>query len=547
MSSSNQTLIVNCGASHVSASVFNLSGSQITLEQVAIESLNYDYSSEEGWLRSLGIGLRSVLSKIKGPKSARIIAPGYQLLTKTIKVPHVEKGKQAQIIAFETQQNIPYPLGDVVWDYQVIADDGVETEVLIIAVKSEVIGSFCQQIAQAGLVSTSIQASSILDYNAYRYNYGDIAEDTLVINIGSRSSNLLFISKAGFFIRNISIGGNTLTQSLADSLGKPFAEAEKVKVAYFSGETSFESGHPSVQIFQTTAESFQKRLSQEITRSIVTYRRQKGAAAPTKILLTGKGALLPGLSEFLSEAQKVSVDYFDPLANVQIGKGVDLSTLEIDKYSMSEVVGEAARSVLSDAVSIDLLPPEIAFDMAFAKKKPILLAAAALLAVSFVPAWLMYHSGIEEYRQVSQQIESAANPYNNLHRQIVENRKSAEAIRARISSLEKLVNSKSNWIIFFSDLQTRLTEVGDVWLEDLKLDRSTGNRLNVSGRLLIRDYNPDNPAQSAEAASIRVRTLLDTFRESDFIQTATNLQFDSSNPRILGFRFDLALNPERPL
>jgi len=52
-----------------------------------------------------------------------------------------------------------------------------------------------------------------------------------------------------------------------------------------------------------------RRMGQEITRSIVNYRRQKGAAAPKRILLNGRGALLEGLSEQLATSQKVNVEF----------------------------------------------------------------------------------------------------------------------------------------------------------------------------------------------------------------------------------------------
>ena len=39
------------------------------------------------------------------------------------------------------------------------------------------------------------------------------ADNTLLINVDA-STNLLFANDDGFFIRNIQIGGNTLTQSI---------------------------------------------------------------------------------------------------------------------------------------------------------------------------------------------------------------------------------------------------------------------------------------------------------------------------------------------
>ena len=65
-------------------------------------------------------------------------------------------------------------------------------------------------------------------------------EDVLLINIGARSTNLLFKNAAGgFFVRNIQLGGNSLTQNIADSLGKPFAQAEEIKHKFFNGQLDY--------------------------------------------------------------------------------------------------------------------------------------------------------------------------------------------------------------------------------------------------------------------------------------------------------------------
>lgn len=545
--SSNRTLIINCGASHVSASVFSGQGGSLVLEDFAIQQLEYDFSIDDDWLNSVTFAVKDLLTQHKLGGDANLIAPGYQLLTKSIKVPHVDEAKQAQIIAFEAQQNIPYPLHEVVWDSQVIADDGVETEVILIAVKAEVVNNLCNQMGAQGVASQSVQAASILDYNAYKLAYPDAAEDTLLINIGARSTNLLFVNESGFFVRNIALAGNSLTQSLADNLGKTFRQAESIKVAYFSGQTNYEAGHPSVQILENNAQVFQKKLNQEITRSIVNFRRQRGAKAPARILLTGKGSLIPGLAEQLSTVQKVPAEQFNLLECVSLGKSVDESYVEQNLHNLSEVVGEAIRLQQPDAVSINLLPASLANRMAFARKKPFLVAAAAMLALSTLPPLIHYQSTASVFTDQEKELQKRIAPLENFQAQIGENQEKIEDLAEQINNLEGLVDSKSNWPIFLSDLQQRLQDVKDVWLNDLTLDRSSGKLLKLSGRLLIRDYDPANPTESSKKAFDRVNTLLTSFTESKFISQVTGQRFDTNDPRILEFSFTLVQNPDNPL
>lgn len=565
--SSGKRIIINCGASHITAAVF--SGSDgIVLEDLRTQPLDYDFSHEDQWLYAVGAGLREICkdSRFRGP--ATIIAPGYLLLTKTIKVPHVEEARQAQVFAFEAQQNIPYPLEEVVWDYQVIADDGVETEVTLIAVKAEMMHSFCRLVASIGIQPVAIQAASILDYNAYQHCYPNTTSESLIINIGARSANLVFVGENGFFVRNISYGGNALTQSLADNLGKPFAQAESVKTAFFTGQTSFSDDDSAAQIIRTNAGAFQKRLSQEVTRSIVNYRRQKGGKAPQQILLTGRGSLLPGLSELLSESQKVDVDYFDPLKGVTLGPGVAEDDVPYLRQIVSELVGEASRSSVANPVGINLLPREISKEQQFNSKRVFLVGAAVAAVLALAPPIVYQIQAEEAYKEQRAQIESRLQPLRSFEAQIQDEQQVAEQIRRSISQIEGLVNSKSNWINFFSDLQERLVGLEDVWLETLVVERSvpsvelspedgddeveikqgTSYRLLLSGRLLLRDFDPSNPqALDPRQASARVNALLGGFTESEFIKAVESVQFDTSDRRILRFNFSLVVDQEKPL
>ena len=233
--SDKKEIIINCGISHVSAGVFSQQGDQILLEQVGLETLRYDYSNEDHWLDCFTKGLENLCAREKIKGNARFIFPGSLLLSKTIRVPHVDEERQKKIVAFELMQKMPVPLADLIWDYQVIDDDGVEQEILAFAVKPKVAEDFCEKVMELGLNPVQITPAPVLDYNALRTSgIGLDSGETMVVNIGARSTNLLFLNPTGFLIRPISIGGNSLTQNISDNLGTQFEKAEEVKKNYFS-------------------------------------------------------------------------------------------------------------------------------------------------------------------------------------------------------------------------------------------------------------------------------------------------------------------------
>ena len=91
---SKREIIINCGISHVSASIFSYDGNILHLEKAGLHSLDYDYTQDGLWLEQVILGVKALSEQLKLKGSARFIFPGSFLLTKTIRVPRVEKDKQ---------------------------------------------------------------------------------------------------------------------------------------------------------------------------------------------------------------------------------------------------------------------------------------------------------------------------------------------------------------------------------------------------------------------------------------------------------------------
>lgn len=554
--SSSKRLIINCGASRVTAAVVSSHGGTLQIEKLVTEDLQYDFSNEEAILPSVGEALKVLARDHKLSGKATLIVPGNQVLTKTIRIPHIEEAKRAQIIAFEAQQNIPYPLHEVVWDSQVVGDDGVETEVLFIAAKSNVVDDFCGYVSGAGFTAEGISAATVLDYNTLQFAYPELDDDVLLINIGARSTNLLFRNPDGFFVRNIQLGGNSLTQNIADSIGKPFSQAEAVKHKFFAGDNGYSEDDSVTKLLTSCSESFMRRMSQEITRSIVNYRRQKGGAAPKRILLNGRGSLLKGLAEQLSTTQKVPVEFFDPLQNVTLDGSID-SDIEVLRLQTSEIIGEACRDMIPNAAGVNLLPEGIQSAMAFARKKPFILIAAACLALAPLPVLVAFKGANSAYSEQVQVIQSGLLPLQSNQAKILEYKEAAVRAGAAIQRVEGLVNSKSNWIQFFAELQQSLHLAEDVWLDKLNVireqaaDGKSSYEVVVEGQLLVREAVNGAQNVDEDALSDQLKSLRASFEGSEFIVSShspvvtwTNLH---EGLNVLPFSINLVVDPAKPL
>ena len=445
----------------------------------------------------------------------RFIFPGNLLLTKTIRVPHVDPVKQRKIVAFELSQKMPFPLADLIWDYQIIDDDGVEEEVLAFAVKPEVAENFSEKMIGIGLIPKQITPAQVLDYSAIRGVLGESEDqsEVLAINIGAKSTNLLFINPTGFLIRTITIGGNALSQNISDSLGITFEKAEKLKKGYFAQEITLTEDDPSIGIIQSASNQFLARTSQEITRSIVTYKRLKKGKAPQKIYLTGRGALLPNLAQYLIESQQLQVEYFDPLSSVQIGSDISERIKPLLPFMISEAVG-LSRTLFdknTDAptglsTTINLLPSSKLKSLGLKKKLPIF--AFSLFILCFLPLpSIIKHSNLEKelldkkdkLKSEVRLLESKISEKKLLHKKILFSQNIVSVINKSHQPL--LDKFKISWVIqdtinFIQGIITQ-EDIGDIWLDSFALNRpdkavfvfpksSEDLTLFISGRYLVR-------------------------------------------------------------
>lgn len=544
MSSKNK-LIINCGASHVSVAEFGTASGRLVLESFQMQELNYDYSVQENWLNALTFALKTM--KVSG--KATIIAPSMLLLTKTIKIPHVEPDRRAEVIAFEAEKNIPYPIADVAWDYQIISDDGVETEIFLTSMKSSAADEFCAALTSVGVIPTSIEASSILDYNTWKYC--GLENDVIILNVGAKFSNMLIARDDGVFVRSIPVGGNALTQHIADSIGRNFETSEELKLRFFS--ISEHSGNSGAEHFTSAAKSVMQRIGIELKRSILNYRRTGRVATPKKIYLTGRASLLSGFAEYLAEDQKMSVEYLDALANVSVSPKVNQALLTSCSSQVSELVGEAVRMLMPDAMGVNLLPRHIVEETEFARKRPLMLLSAAILALAVVPPFMYLSKALSSDKDFSEAFIKATPELEARYAKLQENEKIAKSYTEKIAGLEGLAKSKSNWINLFIDLEARLMEQKDVWLDNLRVVRTGEGKnqkynLELTGRLLIREFNPDDPtAYDPTKAVERINKLLASFTSSSFIKKFENVRTDPSTPRILKFDFTLVVNPDKPI
>src|SRR5206468_392911 len=249
--------------------------------------------------------------------------PAQSVFARFVKLPALDAEKIDKIIAFEAQQNVPFPMDQVVWDYQLVGGGmGEQIQVVIVAIKRDLLEEINNAVEETGLRTRIIGVASMALYNAFCYNYSDLNGCSLLVDIGARTTNVLFVESGRIFSRSLPIGSSAITAAIAKEFGESFAAAEtrKNRDAFVALGGAAEPADPNIDRLSKIVRSTMTRLHAELMRSIAHYRAQQEGDRPVRIFLCGGGAGMPNMREFFHEQFGLRVESCNPPQNVSVSE-----------------------------------------------------------------------------------------------------------------------------------------------------------------------------------------------------------------------------------
>src|SRR6516165_6558498 len=380
MLKSKSFLAVDFGAGSLKLAEFEVNeAGGLRLKQYGLKSLGAEGTQDSAREAVIQKALQdSISEKGIGAKRVNVCAPGFHVFSKFVKLPPVDAGKVTQIIQYEAQQNVPFPLEEVVWDYQILGSTPAgELEVLLVAIKADIVEGLFRTTEAVGLRLQLCDVSPAALCNAFRYNYGDLEDCTMLLDIGAKTSNLLFFEKGKVFSRSINLGANSITQDFANESKKKFDAAEKIKIqeGFVSLGGAYEEPENQDQAaISKIARQFMTRLHIQVNQTMQFYRGQQGGSAPARLFLSGGASIMAYTAQFFAEKLNVPVEYFNPLRNIQIDPSINLEELARVAHSMGEAVGLGLRNLAQCPVELNLMPDSTLKWQSFNQKKPFLIA-----------------------------------------------------------------------------------------------------------------------------------------------------------------------------
>ncbi len=281
------------------------------------------------------------LVKRTGASATSVITavPGPAVMIKKIHLPASEEGNLENQVILEAGNAIPESLDNVTLDYQVIDyTERDEIEVLLVAVKKEIINSYTSVIRDAGLHPVIVDVDHFALENMYELNYDvDASQVVGLVNVGARycSINILRGGRSSF-TGDIPVGGAEFSDVLVRNLGVSPEEAELLK----SGGSVRAIDHEQAETALAPAVSF---LVDEIHRALSFYWRSDAEEPLAAVYLSGGTAKTHGLAKCLSDRLETPVEFANPLGRVDVSRSPTADFIRHNAMSLAVAIGLAAR------------------------------------------------------------------------------------------------------------------------------------------------------------------------------------------------------------
>lgn len=273
-------------------------------------------------------------------KRAVVALPGPSVFTKKIKMPKVSLNELQSSIYFEASNFIPHNIDAVKLDYHILGESGKnQLDVLVVAVKNEIIDSFIDTLSLAGLEAAVVDVDYFALQNMFELCYPEhFDKTTALINVGSRYSSINICRRGeSLFTGDIGVGGKLFSDAIAEAIGVTPEEAEKLK----------RTADSSVAEYDTIQEAIDKKVeyvASEFNRQLSFFWNASGSdEGIDSIMLTGGSSLIPRLAEDLAEKTGLECGTIDCFRRLKYGEGFDPEYLKQLSPIMSINVGMGIR------------------------------------------------------------------------------------------------------------------------------------------------------------------------------------------------------------
>lgn len=261
----------------------------------------------DNWFSRDGRKVRSSFMVVSLPEEKSYV--------RLLQLPKIKREDVRGAIRWEIEANIPVPMDELMYDYEIIEPSGVSNEdhidVLVIAFPKKIVESYVRVLKSSGIRAVAMELESQAIVRAIRHMPPDHLV-RIVADVGRNRISLTILSQGAIvFTTTMDLGGNTFDANISRALGVSLEEAIKIKVDVGLRKTAYEGKiwgafAPALSVF-----------ADQVRRAIEYYQGYVEHAHGSEVkvgevILTGGNANLDGLEMHLSSILKIPVRRANP-------------------------------------------------------------------------------------------------------------------------------------------------------------------------------------------------------------------------------------------
>lgn len=271
-----------------------------------------------------------------------VVGVGNQrVVVRDLDLPWMPPAQLKASLPFQVQELLPVSPEDALLDYYPTGEsDGAQGRTvhgMLVAAQRDTVAANVLAVQSAGLHPTMVDLNGFaLMRSLIR---GDLTQRVVaLVDIGARVTDVVVAARGvPRIVRILPMGGQHLTDAVAKALGLPLPEAERVKRETGVGFAPQPGHEAAAQALSDTA----RTLVEAIRNTFVYYSSNHPGEGIDLVVLSGGGAGLPGLGQYLSSASRLPAVLGDPVAGLQLAKTLHRESVTGNESSMALPIGLA--------------------------------------------------------------------------------------------------------------------------------------------------------------------------------------------------------------
>lgn len=438
---------LDIGSSYIKLVELKKTGSGIVLTKFGIKEIPPDSKSDRD---KIAVQLITELLKENNikPANVNISVGGQSVFVRFVKILQTKKEKLDQMMKFEAQNQIPFPLNEVMWDWSLL-NKGISKKAVIVAIKKNLIEEMVSRLKPLKLAVGLIDVSPLCAYNCMCFNEGYNEEKLgAMLDIGAKTANFIIFSKGDVWIRSFPVASEAGAHAIEELAG----EAVRSLEYYF------------MQLGEEGA-SIEKKLDD--------------------FVLTGGGSLSGELEASIGEKFNIKPMILDPFRKLSIPKAIFTSTeTRPVKNQLGVAVGLALRGLTQLKIEVNFLNESIREKKSASRKRiyyGLSIGIATMILISFSIFMRQdYYTKKLKLDKINEMTE-VYKTYEPKIKRIEENR---DILKGKIDILYQNAFSRAIWLDVFNLISEILPE--DVWITDVSgvvsIEKSELGRLDLNGK-----------------------------------------------------------------